>query len=93
MAVLWAALEYPLELVGVTGQSRSNMNPPSAMMVAQILVQFGLLVLVRPALNRWLERSRRAWRRVRAAGLAWFPVLAAVLAGLIAGFRRLAPVG
>lgn len=136
MALLWWTLQYPLELVGVTGTDRSNMNPPSAMMVAHTLVQYGLFAWLRPRIGAWLRRSRRAWQAVRTAGsvvfavfllhqaalilvvavtsragplpgltalpdswgwvlarLAWFPVLAAVLAGLLAGFRRIAPTG
>ncbi len=135
MALLWWTLDYPLELVGVTGTDRSNMNPPSTMMVAHTLVQYGLFALIRPRLHAWLRRNRTAWRGVRAAGsvvfgvfllhqaalilvsaatapagllpglttlpdswwwvlarVGWFPVLAAVLAGLLAGFRRLAPL-
>lgn len=55
---------YPVSLVGVPGQDRSNAQPPSLAMVALTLWLVGLALLLRPAAERWLARPG-AWRRVR----------------------------
>jgi fucose 4-O-acetylase-like acetyltransferase len=47
---------YPVSLVGVPGQPRSNAEPPSLAMVALTLWLVGLVLLVRPAARRWLSR-------------------------------------
>jgi len=55
---------YPVSLVGVPGQDRSNAQPPSLAMVALTLWLVGLALLLRPAAERWMTRTG-AWRRVR----------------------------
>jgi fucose 4-O-acetylase-like acetyltransferase len=55
---------YPVSLVGVPGQDRSNAQPPSLAMVALTLWLLGLALLLRPAAQRWMARPG-AWRRVR----------------------------
>jgi hypothetical protein len=121
---------YPASMVGVPGDGRSNLNPPSLAAVTFGLAQVGLALLMRGPLNR-LTRRTSAWAAValvnlsamtiflwhqtaliavttfalgygRVAGLhtppdslswvlhrlAWLPVLAAALAGLVAAFHR-----
>jgi hypothetical protein len=39
---------YPAGAVGVTGETRSNLGPPSLLVLALAAVQLGLFVLVRP---------------------------------------------
>ena len=56
---------YPRSMVGGV-EARSNTFPPSLALVALAVWQFGLALLARPAVNRWLERPR-AWRSVVAA--------------------------
>jgi fucose 4-O-acetylase-like acetyltransferase len=51
---------YPVSLVGVPGQERSNAQPPSLAMVALTLWLVGLALLLRPAALRWLARPRPA---------------------------------
>ena len=62
--VLTGALGYGRSMVGVGG--RSNTFPPSLALVALGMWQFGLAMLLRPAVDRWLDRPR-AWAAVVAA--------------------------
>lgn len=55
---------YPVSVVGVPGQERSNAQPPSLVMVALTLWLVGLALLARPAAERWMARPG-PWRRVR----------------------------
>jgi hypothetical protein len=55
---------YPVSVVGVPGQDRSNAQPPSLAMVALTLWLVGLALLLRPAAERWMARPG-PWRRVR----------------------------
>ncbi len=65
---------YPVSLVGVPGQERSNAQPPSLAMVALTLWLVGLALLWRPAGERWLARpgARRLVARVHAVVLTAF---------------------
>jgi hypothetical protein len=62
--LLTCAFGYGRSMVGVGG--RSNTFPPSLALVALGMWQFGLAMLVRPAVDRWLNRPR-AWAAVVAA--------------------------
>jgi hypothetical protein len=53
---------YPRSTVAVEGEWLSNMFPTTAPIAFLAVFQIGLVTLARPALNRWLVRSRRAWR-------------------------------
>ena len=55
MVVLIVLLGYPASAVGVPGQHRSNLDPPSLLAVALATAQIGVFRLVRP----WLMRPRR----------------------------------
>ncbi|HVL06358.1 MAG TPA: acyltransferase [Acidimicrobiales bacterium] len=63
--VLTSAAGYGRSMVGVGG-GRSNTFPPSLALVALAVWQFGLALLLRPAVDRWLDRPR-AWAAVVAA--------------------------
>jgi len=65
---------YPVSLVGVPGQERSNAQPPSLALVALTLWLVGLALLWRPAGERWLRRpgARRLVTRVHAVVLTAF---------------------
>jgi hypothetical protein len=121
---------YPASMVGVPGDGRSNLNPPTLAAVTFGLAQVGLALLLRGPLTR-LTRQPLAWTAValvnlsamtiflwhetalitvttfalgygRLPGLhtapdtaswvlhrlAWLPVLALALAGLVAVFHR-----
>lgn len=60
LAVLSAAIAfgpYPPAMIGLPGTSVSNMNPPSAALLALAAAQIGLLLAARPALERLVERQ------------------------------------
>jgi fucose 4-O-acetylase-like acetyltransferase len=67
MAALTASGRYPASMVGLPGAETSNMNPPSACILALTLWQLGLVLLARDAGSRWLARPR-VWTMVVAAG-------------------------
>jgi len=84
---------YPRAMVAVRGDDLSNMFPTTACIAALAAFQLGLVLLARPALERWLSR-RAPWRAVVAAnGLAlpvfcWHMTALVVVIGLYerAGF-------
>jgi hypothetical protein len=51
MAVLVRFAGYPASAVGVPGQGRSNLNPPSLLAVALAAAQIGLFLLIRAAVR------------------------------------------
>ncbi|MCZ7423914.1 acyltransferase [Verrucosispora sp. WMMA2121] len=50
------ALGYPVSAVGIPGDGRSNLDPPSLLVVALAVTQTGLALLSRPTLVRLLSR-------------------------------------
>lgn len=52
---------YPRSMVAVRGEAVSNMFPTTACIAALACFQLGAVIILRPALERWLRRSRRAW--------------------------------
>ena len=57
MILMVTAGSYPVSLVGVPGQPRSNAQPPSLMMVAATLWLVGLFLLASPRAGAWLQRA------------------------------------
>ena len=53
---------YPRSLVGVPGERFSNMGPPTLAIVALTFLQVGLVLLIRPKVMAWLDRSGTAQR-------------------------------
>ncbi|MEU4423006.1 acyltransferase [Actinoplanes sp. NPDC024001] len=53
---LLIAAGYPASLVGVPGDGRSNLDPPSLLTAALSAVQIGLALLLWARLDRWLRR-------------------------------------
>ncbi len=47
---------YPRSLVGVPGESFSNVGPPTLAIVALTLLQVGLVLVIRPKVLIWLKR-------------------------------------
>jgi hypothetical protein len=64
--LLCGPLGYSTAMVGGAGEARSNTFPPSVVLVALAVWQFGALLAVRPVVDRWLARSR-VWAGVVAA--------------------------
>lgn len=65
LVILTQLAGYPRSMVGGPG-ARSNNTPPSVALVALAAMQLGIVLLVRPRLERWLGRPH-VWRRVVAA--------------------------
>jgi hypothetical protein len=66
LVVLTGVAGYPHSMVGGVGEARTNTFPPSLALVALAVWQFGAALLVRPVVDRWLDRPR-AWATVVAA--------------------------
>ncbi|MEU4830288.1 acyltransferase [Streptosporangium sp. NPDC023615] len=72
MAILWTGLFalfglvysgiYPGSMVGVPGDRLSNMAPPTFVIVALLIFQIGLVEVIRPSMERLLDRPR--WQGV-----------------------------
>ncbi|MFZ0323659.1 MAG: acyltransferase family protein, partial [Actinomycetes bacterium] len=58
LALLVTLGPYPTRMVGIPGDRLSNMHPPTLAVLSLAMVQIGLLVLLRAALARWLQRPR-----------------------------------
>lgn len=58
LAVLLRWGPYPISMIGLPGDGVQNTSPPSLLMLAFSGTQAGLVLLVAPALNRWLSASR-----------------------------------
>ena len=59
-ALVWSRA-YPGSMVGVPGDKFSNMAPPSLAIVGLVILQIGLLLLIRPAVEARLHTAR--WKR------------------------------
>jgi hypothetical protein len=49
---------YPVSMVGLPGAPLSNMNPPSAALLAQSIMLTGFVLALREPVQRWLQRPR-----------------------------------
>lgn len=56
---------YPISIQGIPGAPVSNMDPPSAYIVAQTLAQVGAAILLEPTARRALQRKGRSRRIYR----------------------------
>ena len=73
LAVLTAVGPYPASMVAVRGGGTSNMFPTTACIAALATLQLGLVLVLRPWLDSWVQR-RGAWRAVVAANGLAMPV-------------------
>jgi fucose 4-O-acetylase-like acetyltransferase len=84
---------YSRSLLGVPGEEFGNTQPPTVMLMAVGLFQFGIMLLAEQPVRRWLERDR-VWGAVITANsmamtiyLWHLPAMAfGVLAAQVAGF-------
>ena len=91
LLIITTFLGYSRSMVGV-GDSRSNTFPPSFALVALATWQFALVLLARPAVDRWLDRPR-VWTAVVAAnGMAMTVFLWHLTAMLLVAAATL-PIG
>lgn len=66
LGLLVGVLQYPGSMVGVPGVKYSNMNPPTVAILALLTVQIGLMALLRPPAEKWLDKPGPA-RKLAAA--------------------------
>lgn len=66
LAGLTTAGPYPRSMIGLPGESLSNMNPPTVCLVAVTSAQVAILMLVRDPIARWLQGPSQ-WGAVIAA--------------------------
>lgn len=72
--LLTTAGPYPRSMVGLPGESISNMNPPTVCLIALASWQVALAMLARDTVTRWLERPR-LWGAVIAVNMVIMTVL------------------
>jgi len=82
LAILTLAGPYSHSMVATRGES-GNIRPTTACIAALAAFQLGLVLLARPALERWLAR-RRPWRAVVAANGLAMPVFVWHMTALVA---------
>jgi fucose 4-O-acetylase-like acetyltransferase len=92
LVVLTALGPYPRSMVGVPGERLSNMSPPTICILALAALQLGLVLLVRPAVNRWLQRPR-PWTAVIAVNAQIMTIFLWHLTALAIAAAVLLPLG
>jgi fucose 4-O-acetylase-like acetyltransferase len=83
---------YPLSMVGVPGEARSNMSPPTVCILALAALHVGLVLLARPAAIRLLQR-RRVWTAIVAVNASIMTMFLWHLTALAIGATVLFAVG
>ncbi|CAL9339849.1 hypothetical protein SUDANB176_00245 [Streptomyces sp. enrichment culture] len=73
-ATLLLVFHYPMSMVGVPGEARTNSHPPSLLVLALAAAQSGAAVLLRDKLARLLERPA-LWAPVVIINLAAMTIL------------------
>ncbi len=58
LAALTTFGPYPRSMVGLPGDRISNMSPPTVCLAVLTMLQVAVVMLVRPAAQRWLQRDR-----------------------------------
>jgi fucose 4-O-acetylase-like acetyltransferase len=83
---------YPVSMVGVPGATASNNSPPTVALVALTVLQLGLVLLLRPAANRWLSRPR-VWAAVVVVNARAMTVFLWHLTALVVVAAAVVPTG
>lgn len=89
---------YPASMIGMPGEAVSNMNPPTAVLLALAAAQLGLLVALKDRLRRWTRRRpvtmALGWISARMMTIyLWHtPALVTVAAGTVLGLGMATPV-
>lgn len=83
--LLLAVGPYPVSLIGMPGDTISNLAPPTAPVVGFAVAQVALALLARDALGRWATRSRLVrWVGARSMGLyLWHLTAMFAVAGVV----------
>jgi hypothetical protein len=83
---------YPRSMIGTDVERISNMNPPTACLIALTLWLVGLAMLVREPLSRWLMRPR-PWMAVIAANGLIMTIFLWHLTAYVVAILALRPLG
>ncbi len=83
---------YPRSMIGTDVERVSNMNPPTACIVALTLWQVGLAMLLRERLQRWLAKPR-AWMAVIAANAIIMTIFLWHMTAYVLAILILRPLG
>ena len=83
---------YPLSMVGLPGETISNMNPPTVCLIALAVWQVSALMLVRRRVSAWLQRPR-LWGMVIAANSMIMTMFLWHLTALMIAVVTLLPLG
>ncbi|MGH2794297.1 MAG: acyltransferase family protein [Actinomycetota bacterium] len=83
---------YPRSMLGTDVERVSNMNPPTACIMALTLWQVGLAMLLRERLQRWLAKPR-AWTAVIAANAVIMTIFLWHMTAYVLAVLLLRPLG
>lgn len=95
LAALWLLTTvgpYPRSMVGLPGETTSNMNPPSLCLIALTVWQVALVMLARDAVSWWLRRPG-PWGAVIAVNAVIMTILLWHLSALLIAVGGLLPLG
>jgi hypothetical protein len=92
LALLTRFGPYPRSMVGLPGEVISNMNPPTACLIALSVWQVSALMLARRPVSEWLERPR-AWGAVIGANSMIMTMFLWHLSALMIAVVILLPAG
>ena len=92
MVVLVQLETYPASMVGCCGDRISNMAPPTLPIMALGIGQVGLVMLLRPAITRWLAKPR-PWKAVIAVNASIMTLFLWHLSALILTIAVMIQVG
>ena len=83
---------YPHSMVGLPGERISNMAPPTICLLALTVLQVALVMLLRPALTRWLQREK-PWTVVVAGNGVIMTIFLWHLSAMLLSVSLLYPLG
>jgi len=83
---------YPLSMVGLPGETVSNMNPPTLCLIALTVWQVAFVMLARDTVSRWLSRPR-VWGAVITVNSVIMTLLLWHLSALLVAVGVLFPLG
>ncbi len=92
IAFLVAVVGYPLSVVATETAPRNNTDPPTLVLWGLTAVQLGVLLGVRPALERWLQRPR-VWAPIALAGSVLITVFLWHMTALVVAAAVTHPTG
>ena len=83
---------YPHSMVGLPGERISNMAPPTICLIALTILQVALVMLLRPAITRWLQ-GEKPWTIVVAGNGVIMTIFLWHLSAMLFSVALLYPLG